>query len=96
MDHCRSFETLDEAMNHCDTLEYCGGVTHSLYGEGQSWHQGTGPFEVRMGPTLKRSNDGDLSWIRIEVLSFSPSLLFPSIRCLPAARVMMGARAVRF
>jgi len=66
IDHCRSFQTLEEAINHCDTLEFCGGVTHSLYGEGQNWHQGTGPFEVRMGPTLKRSKDGDLSWIRVE------------------------------
>ena len=30
----------------------------SLYGEGQSWHEGKGPFEVRKGPVLKMSKDG--------------------------------------
>jgi len=66
VDECRSFETLQEAENHCDRVEGCGGVTHSLYGEGQSWHEGVGPYEVRAGPALKVSQDGDISWVRIE------------------------------
>jgi hypothetical protein len=66
VDECRSFQTLDEAEAHCNSIDDCGGVTHSLYGEGQSWHEGNGPFEVRQGPTLKPSKDGDISWIRIE------------------------------
>ena len=66
VDECKSFETLDEAEAHCNSLDECGGVTHSLYGEGQSWHEGNGPFEVRQGPTLKPSQDGDVSWVRIE------------------------------
>jgi len=66
VDECRSFETLQEAENHCDRVEDCGGVTHSLYGEGQSWHEGVGPYEVRAGPALKTSRDGDISWVRIE------------------------------
>lgn len=66
VDECRSFQTLDEAEAHCNSIDDCGGVTHSLYGEGQSWHEGNGPFEVRQGPTLKPSKDGDVSWIRVE------------------------------
>jgi hypothetical protein len=66
VDECRSFETLDEAEAHCTSLDDCGGVTHSLYGEGQSWHDGEGPYEVRQGPALKPSQDGDTSWVRIE------------------------------
>jgi hypothetical protein len=66
VDECRSFQTLDEAEAYCNSINDCGGVTHSLYGEGQSWHEGTGPFEVRAGPTLKPSKDGDISWIRVE------------------------------
>lgn len=66
VDECRSFETLQQAQDHCDRVADCGGVTHSLYGEGQAWHDGRGPYEVRMGPALKSSRDGDMSWIRIE------------------------------
>lgn len=46
VDECRSFETLQEAEDHCDRVADCGGVTHSLYGEGQAWHDGIGPYEV--------------------------------------------------
>mmetsp|Transcript_10037 Transcript_10037/g.15701 ORF Transcript_10037/g.15701 Transcript_10037/m.15701 type:complete len:335 (+) Transcript_10037:246-1250(+) len=66
IDHCRSFDTVEEAMQHCNTLVGCGGVTHSMYGEGQSWHPGNGGYEVRQGPALKPSKDGDISWIRIQ------------------------------
>ena len=48
VDECRSFETLQEAEDHCDRVADCGGVTHSLYGEGQAWHDGVGPYEVRL------------------------------------------------
>ena len=67
IDECRSFQTLQEAEDHCDQILDCGGVTHSLYGEGQAWHDGVGPYEVRLGPALKASQDGDISWVRIEV-----------------------------
>jgi hypothetical protein len=67
IDECRSFQTLQEAEDHCDQIADCGGVTHSLYGEGQAWHEGVGPYEVRLGPALKPSQDGDISWVRIEV-----------------------------
>ncbi len=67
IDECRSFQTLQEAEDHCDEIPDCGGVSHSLYGEGQSWHDGVGPYEVRLGPALKESQDGDISWVRIEV-----------------------------
>mmetsp|Transcript_15113 Transcript_15113/g.41254 ORF Transcript_15113/g.41254 Transcript_15113/m.41254 type:complete len:321 (+) Transcript_15113:49-1011(+) len=66
VDECRSFQTLQEAQDHCDQIEDCGGVSHSLYGEGQAWHDGVGPYEVRLGPALKPSQDGDISWVRIE------------------------------
>ena len=35
VDECLSFETLQEAEDHCDTLPDCGGVSHSMYGEFQ-------------------------------------------------------------
>jgi len=66
VDECRSYETLQEAEDHCDRVADCGGVTHSLYGEGQAWHDGVGPYEVRRGPALKASEDGDMTWIRVE------------------------------
>ena len=28
VDECKSFETLDEAQSHCNSLDDCGGVTH--------------------------------------------------------------------
>ena len=44
------------APDPCDGTDPLDG--HSLYGEGQSWHEGKGPFEVRKGPVLKMSKDG--------------------------------------
>ncbi|EKX38182.1 hypothetical protein GUITHDRAFT_115727 [Guillardia theta CCMP2712] len=67
VDKCRSFHSLDSAQRYCNTLENCGGVTRSMYGEGQKWHQGDGAFEVRMGPALKTSKDGDLSWVKLKI-----------------------------
>jgi len=67
VDQCRSFHSLASAQRYCNSLADCGGVTRSMYGEGQRWHQGDGAFEVRMGPALKTSKDGDLSWVKLKV-----------------------------
>ena len=50
MDECRSFETLAEAEEHCNTLEMCGGITKTSYGDNEAIDLGVGLYEVRQVP----------------------------------------------
>jgi hypothetical protein len=47
VDDCKSFETLAEAEEHCTSLELCGGITKSAYGDQEAINLGVGLYEVR-------------------------------------------------
>jgi len=60
VDDCLAFPTLMEAKEYCDTLPECGGVTLSMYADGDLQT----PWEVRKGPAIRASDDGDVSFMR--------------------------------
>jgi hypothetical protein len=47
VDDCKSFETLAEAEEYCTSLETCGGITKSAYGDQEAINLGVGLYEVR-------------------------------------------------
>ena len=47
VDDCKSFETLAEAEEYCTSLENCGGITKSAYGDQEAINLGVGLYEVR-------------------------------------------------
>jgi hypothetical protein len=47
VDDCKSFETLAEAEEYCTSLETCGGITKSAYGDEEAINLGVGLYEVR-------------------------------------------------
>ncbi len=47
VDDCKSFETLSEAEEYCTSLEECGGITKSAYGDQEAINLGVGLYEVR-------------------------------------------------
>ena len=62
-DDCRSFETLQEAEDHCNAIEDCGGITKTAYGDEEAIHLGVGLYEVRSGPGIQQQV-GDTTWIK--------------------------------
>ena len=62
-DDCRSFETLQEAEEHCNAIEDCGGITKTAYGDEEAIHLGVGLYEVRSGPGIQQQT-GDTTWIK--------------------------------
>ena len=62
-DDCRSFETLEEAEEHCNAIEDCGGITKTAYGDEEAIHLGVGLYEVRSGPGIQQQV-GDTTWIK--------------------------------
>eukprot|EP00286_Rhodomonas_abbreviata_P020640 CAMPEP_0181313884 /NCGR_PEP_ID=MMETSP1101-20121128/14503_1 /TAXON_ID=46948 /ORGANISM="Rhodomonas abbreviata, Strain Caron Lab Isolate" /LENGTH=224 /DNA_ID=CAMNT_0023420901 /DNA_START=175 /DNA_END=849 /DNA_ORIENTATION=- len=64
VDDCRSFETLEEAEQHCNLLDYaCGGITKTAYGDQDAINLGVGLYEVRSGPGIEQQV-GDMTWIK--------------------------------
>mmetsp|Transcript_1424 Transcript_1424/g.2530 ORF Transcript_1424/g.2530 Transcript_1424/m.2530 type:complete len:218 (+) Transcript_1424:122-775(+) len=64
VDDCRSFETLVEAEQHCNLLDYaCGGITKTAYGDQDAINLGVGLYEVRSGPGIEQQV-GDMTWIK--------------------------------
>jgi hypothetical protein len=64
VDDCRSFETLEEAEEHCNALGYeCGGITKTAYGDQDAISLGVGLYEVRSGPGIEQQ-EGDMTWIK--------------------------------
>lgn len=64
VDDCRSFETLEEAEQHCNLLDYaCGGITKTAYGDKDAISLGVGLYEVRSGPGIEQQV-GDMTWIK--------------------------------
>ena len=62
-DDCRSFETLQEAEEHCNSIQDCGGITKTAYGDEEAIHLGVGLYEVRSGPGIQQQT-GDTTWIK--------------------------------
>jgi len=62
-DDCRSFETLQEAEDHCNSIQDCGGITKTAYGDEEAIHLGVGLYEVRSGPGIQQQV-GDTTWIK--------------------------------
>jgi len=66
VDDCRSFETLEEAEEHCNALQvHCGGITKTAYGDQEAISLGVGLYEVRSGPGIEQQT-GDATWIKQE------------------------------
>ena len=63
VDDCRSFETLEEAEQHCNALADCGGITKTAYGDSEAISLGVGLYEVRSGPGIQQQV-GDTTWIK--------------------------------
>lgn len=91
VDDCRSFETLEEAEEHCNALQaHCGGITKTAYGDQEAISLGVGLYEVRSGPGIEQQT-GDATWIKQEGcdsgisrarLASMPSLLAQKLRMI--------------
>ncbi|KAJ1483278.1 hypothetical protein T484DRAFT_1896272 [Baffinella frigidus] len=78
VDDCRSFETLEEAEQHCNTLGYeCGGITKTAYGDEDAISLGVGLYEVRSGPGIEQQQ-GDMTWIKQDGCTEQAGGTFPS------------------
>jgi hypothetical protein len=78
VDDCRSFETLEEAEEHCNALGYeCGGITKTAYGDEDAISLGVGLYEVRSGPGIEQQQ-GDMTWIKQDGCTEQAGGTFPS------------------